>query len=121
MTNAKNVIDHSPIQKIRQLEEQSKKSLLPQLVVLFSKQGFKAIHEIRNQLKTKDYKKVILICHDFKTSAANLGASELEETVEFLARHCETIDESQLHLKIQAMEENFEFALEELKKIASLQ
>jgi HPt (histidine-containing phosphotransfer) domain-containing protein len=119
MTNDKRAIDQSAIHKLRQLEEKSKKSLLPQLVVLFSQQGYKAILEIRNLLKIKDYKKVVIVCHDFKTSAANLGATALQEAAEFVEKHCETMTDAQLHLKIQLIEEEFENGLEELKKLVS--
>ncbi|MES3037264.1 MAG: ATP-binding protein [Bdellovibrionota bacterium] len=111
-------IDSDVILQLRKLESQPEDRLVEEIVAIFKVQAPKAIAKMRCALGRNDLLEVSKIAHNLKSSCANVGAVKMRTLAEKLEKQTSTDMES-LNLLLDAMENEFNIAREELDKHAA--
>jgi HPt (histidine-containing phosphotransfer) domain-containing protein len=110
------IIDEGAIARIQQLEKKTGTPLLLELVVLFSKEAPLVLNQIQSHLEKKDFKSLSAVAHNFKTTAANLGAVRLHNICEQLERNPTELTETKRKFQFEILKKELDLALDELKR-----
>lgn len=116
MTRGKRLIDESAMKRIQQMEQKSGKTILKELVDIFSQDAPAAVAKMRELLVQKDIKGLSQAAHNLKSSSANLGALRLRELAERVERSKTDTTDEQIKLLLDSLEKELKFVLEDLAR-----
>ena len=75
--SASAVLDHDALDQLRALQKPGGPDLLQRVIALFRERGASQVEALQTALAQNDFETIHRSAHTLKSSAANLGASEL--------------------------------------------
>jgi signal transduction histidine kinase/CheY-like chemotaxis protein len=116
ISRGKAVIDESTLGKLQQQEARTGKSLMRELIEIFSQDGPELVQKMRQYLNEKKYESLPAFAHNLKSSAATLGAVRLKEIAERIerAKGSEMTEQQWGHL-IDSLEAELHLVIQELR------
>jgi HPt (histidine-containing phosphotransfer) domain-containing protein len=111
-------IDRKVLDRLFELQDEADPRLVAELIEMFFESSPERIEQLLAAARTENLRKVETVAHDFKSSAANLGAlrlSSLAADLEVCGRKGKL---EPVHALIDELKREYERAREELAKIA---
>ena len=109
-------LDSDILNRLKVLASDDSKSLIKDVIDMFTSSSPKAFSDLRNSLKKKDFEEFNRSAHHYKSTCMNVGATRMRNIMHRLEKTTEVDDVDATEKLIAALESEYEVVIQELER-----